>query len=129
MKSILENSRKSDITFWRDGHIDICARVSRALDLKAGDVIDIAIDEGFSHEYYLYARRNGGGRNGRHEATCRAVNGERSRYMRVNSKRLTHFVLHTTGEAEQARVICGEVTEIPLGKAVVIIMKGKKVKG
>ncbi|MBR4388741.1 MAG: hypothetical protein IKT00_06145 [Prevotella sp.] len=124
MKSVLENSRKSDITFWRDGHIDICARVSRALDLREGDVIDIAIDEGFAREYYLYAKKKREGRNGRHKATCRAVNGNRSRYMRVNSKQLTRFVLHTTGEMERARVMCGEVTDTPMGKAMVIILKG-----
>ena len=122
MKSVLENSRKSDLTFWRDGHIDICARVSKALDLKAGDVIDIAVDEGFQREYYLYTRHTGGALNGRHAGTCRAVNGPRSRYLRVNNKKLTRFVLRHTGEQEQAHVMCGEVTDTPLGRAMVIII-------
>ena len=118
------NSRKSDLTFWRDGHIDICARVSKALDLKEGDVIDIAMDDGFGQEYYLYSRRHNTQVHGRHEGTCRAVNGPRSRYLRANSKRLTRFVLQLMGHPDQAHVMCGEVTDTPLGRAMVIILKG-----
>ena len=121
MRSILGNSRKSDLTFWRDGHIDIRARVSRALDLKAGDVIDIAMGEGFNPDCYLYARRKGDQTTGRHEGLCRAVNGPRSRYLRANSRQLTRFVLQRMGEEERVCVACGEVTDTPLGLGIVMI--------
>ena len=121
MRSILGNSRKSDLTFWRDGHIDIRSRVSRELQLKAGDVIDIAIGEGFDHECYLYARKRGTQTTGRHEGLCRAVNGPGSRYLRANSRQLTQFVLQRLGEKEQAKVTCGELRDTPFGPGIVMI--------
>lgn len=121
MRSIVGNSRKSDLTFRHDGQIDIRARVSKELHLHAGDVIDIAMGEGFDHECYLYVRRRGAQVTGRHEGLCRAVNGPGSLYLRANSKQLTRFVLQRMGEEKQARVACGEVRDTPLGPAIVMI--------
>ena len=55
MKHLLENTRRHDITFNASGRIEISSRVTRELDLKPGDVIDIAVDER-TREVYLYVK-------------------------------------------------------------------------
>ena len=63
-----ERTRRPDITFYRNGRIDITASVAERLSLRAGDVIDIARGK---EEYYLYVRlRRSDGAVGRHEAQC-----------------------------------------------------------
>ena len=50
-KFLGEKTRRPDITFYRNGRIDITASVAERLSLRAGDVIDIARGK---EEYYLY---------------------------------------------------------------------------
>ncbi|MDE5688672.1 MAG: AbrB/MazE/SpoVT family DNA-binding domain-containing protein [Paramuribaculum sp.] len=56
MPSILQNIRRRDITFYRDGRINLTARISKTLGLKPGDSIDIITEGG---EYYLHAIHHG----------------------------------------------------------------------
>lgn len=53
MKSIIGKYRKPDITFYRNGRIDITSRVVKMLDLHEGDSIDVGEEYG---DYYLYVR-------------------------------------------------------------------------
>ena len=53
IQSLLEKSRKADISFHRNGKIDITARVARLLSLRRGDVIDVGVD---NTECFLYVR-------------------------------------------------------------------------
>ena len=41
MESLLGNTRKHDLSFFRDGHIDITARVAKCINIEEGDIIDI----------------------------------------------------------------------------------------
>lgn len=64
MQRLLENTRRHDITFHRNGFIRITARVVRLLQIQPGDCINIAVTDG---EYLLFASRHS---VGRHEAQC-----------------------------------------------------------
>lgn len=55
MELLIEQSRRPDITFFRDGRILMSASVTLALGLKPGDCINIAADNG---EFYLFALPN-----------------------------------------------------------------------
>lgn len=66
MYKLLEHTRRPDISFCRDGTIRITSRVVRALSLRPGDSINIAVSEG---EYLLHAVHHSAG-IGRHIAQC-----------------------------------------------------------
>lgn len=123
MESILGNrTRRADITFYRDGKIDITSRLTKMLDLGEGDVIDIAFDSG---EYYLYRMRRSEDLVGRHEAQCHCTHRGRlhpSRNLRAHSKRICTAMLKAAGATDRARVWAGELCNFDkLGRAVVII--------
>lgn len=107
MTSILGNTRRADITFHPRGHIDITARVSKLLDLRCGDIIDIYID---GAEFYLYVKHRAGAVAGRHEATLyptsKAV--RRCNNLRCHSKRLCNAMLQACGTQETLRLPVGE---------------------
>lgn len=56
---LINRMRRPDITFFKSGKISITARVAKALNLHAGDSINILIDKG---EYLLYATHDSMGR-------------------------------------------------------------------
>ena len=64
MIRLLENTRRPDITFNRNGRIFISARVARLLSLSPGDALNIALHD---NEYLLYVTHKP---FGRHEAQC-----------------------------------------------------------
>ena len=65
MTSIIAKSRRPDVTFYPDGHIDLTANVAKLLQLQSGDVIDIAQS---GAEYLMYVRLRNADRIGRHVA-------------------------------------------------------------
>lgn len=67
MKSIIGNSRRADIVFYRNGRIDITSSLAKQLQLQAGDVIDIGCA---GKEYYLYVRTKSKDVVGRHRGQC-----------------------------------------------------------
>ena len=122
MERLLGNTRRPDVSFYKNGRIDITARTARLIDLRAGDVVDVAIDGG---EYYLYARVKADKAAGRHEAVCRATNsGPRCRNLRAYSRRLCDKVLKAAGTQGSARLPVGEPLDHPaLGNALPIIIR------
>lgn len=123
MESLLGNrTRRADITFYRNGKIDITSRLTKMLELGEGDVIDIAFDSG---EYYLYRMRKAENLVGRHEAQCHGTHKGRlhpTRNMRAYSKKICSAILKASGATDKARVWAGELcTFDTIGKAVVII--------
>lgn len=113
MTSVLGNSRRADITFHKSGQIDITARVSKALGLRAGDVLDVVTGGG---ECYLRVKHRAGHLVGRHEAqvypTSKAV--RRCNNMRCHSKRLTDAVLKMCHADDTVRLHTGEMTQAGL---------------
>ena len=123
MESLLGNTtRRSDITFYRSGRIDITSRIAKLIGLREGDVIDIGYENG---EYYLYRLHKAGEAIGRHEAQCISTHKGRlhpSRNLRAFSKRLTDCILSIAKAGDIARVWCGNAVELNgHGTAVIII--------
>lgn len=113
MTSVLGNTRRADITFHKSGKIDITARVTKALGLRAGDVIDIVTGNG---ECYLRVKHRAERLIGRHEAqvwpTSKAV--RQCHNMRCHSKRLCAAVLEMCHTDDTARLHTGEMTAMGL---------------
>ena len=123
MESLLGHStRRSDVTFYRSGRIDITARIAKLIGLRAGDVIDIGYEKG---EYYLYRLYKAEDAIGRHEAQCISTHKGRlhpSRNLRAFSKHLTNCILSIAKADDIARVWCGNAVELDgHGTAVIII--------
>lgn len=118
LRRLLDHTRREDIVFYDTGRIDLTARVTKALGISPGDVVDIATD---GIEYYLYVRHKAEDIIGRHEAKCYASR-KGSHNMRLNSKRLCRAMLkHRTGKVP---LRCGEVAEVPgIGTAITIITR------
>ena len=109
MESLVGNTRRPDISFYRGGRIDITSRVAKLLELKDGDVIDIAMS---CEEYYLYVRYRSDGIVGVYEATCHPTK-EHSRNFRAYSARLVDAVLKVCNRYSDINVAL-----LPIGKAI-----------
>lgn len=102
MQPLLENTRRHDITFHRNGLIRITARVSRILSLSPGDSVNIAHSGG---EYLLFAVRHN---VGRHEAQCHPSK-RGSRNFCANSIRLCRFLFASLGlDSDKVSFMIGE---------------------
>lgn len=118
--TVLGNTRKPDLVFYKSGRIDIMARVSRMIGLEPGDVIDLAP---MGSEVYLYVAHKGANVIGRHEAVCRSTKGK-SCNMRCHSKRLSEFVLERHPGKEMVRLPVGApIHHQQLGTALPVIIK------
>ena len=107
MITLLRNTRRPDISFYRNGRIDITARTAKLIGIKDGDVIDIAVDNG---EYYVYVRHKAECVIGRHEAQCYRTN-RRSvicNNLRAHSIRLCAMILSIHNDANAVRLPVGE---------------------
>lgn len=124
MKHLLENTRRHDITFCADGRIEISAHVTRSLDIRPGDVIDIAVDER-TREVYLYVKHRQPA--GRHKAQCyRTGKGRTCNSLRAHSVEICRQVLDLRGfSATQAKLPVGDVVEIHGEKALPLIVRFK----
>lgn len=120
MKSILGNTRKSDITFYDNGRIDISARVSKMLSLQKGNVIDVLEDDG---ELYLYVRFHEHV-VGRHEAACFSTHSG-SRHFRAWSQKLSRYVIRAGGSSlNKVALGVGSPVQLPnVGIALPIIYR------
>jgi hypothetical protein len=104
MTSILHHiSRRPDVSFYRNGRVDITSHIARQLTLAEGDIIDICANAG---EYYIYIRHRRADAIGRHRAVCRPTK-TGSRNFRAYSVPLAHAMLRLTGLKDMARFPCG----------------------
>lgn len=120
IRRALDSTRRPDITFHRNGRIDITARVSRHLGLKDGDVIDL-LDDG--NDWHMYVRSRSEDVRGRHEGQCRATNPAKRccHNFRTYSKKICDLVLGMSG-GDVARIIAGQFCCYGnVGKTVLII--------
>lgn len=122
IQSLLEKSRKADISFHRNGKIDITARVARLLSLRRGDVIDVGVD---NTECFLYVRHKGEDCIGRHEAQCSPTK-RNSKNFRAYSVRLCQAMMNFTGCLEDKLLLaCGEKMEIGGRSFLTLIVRNK----
>lgn len=120
MTSILEQTRRPDVTFYPSGRIDIVARIAKLLDIHHGDVIDIAVN---GCEYQLYVKFRGG--CGNHEATVRSSKNN-GRNLRCYSKRLCDAMMRTQNSDfnDVLRLPAGEcIANEHYGRMVTLITK------
>jgi hypothetical protein len=111
MESILGNTRKPDLSFFRDGHIDITARVAKGINIEEGDIIDILKD---NRELYLYVKTKNKDVVGLHTGRCRSTKHKMGcRNFRVNSKRLCDAIFERCGNPERVQLAAGESFEMP----------------
>lgn len=113
MQSILGNTRKADITFYRSGRICISAHISKLLSLRSGDVIDILADEPKSPhqhgggEIYLYVKHRTANLVGRHEGMVFRSNKSGSHSI-ASSTKLSRYILQQCGcTGDKVRLCCG----------------------
>lgn len=118
--TVLGNTRKPDLVFYKSGRIDIMARVSRMIGLEPGDVIDLAP---MGSETYLYVMHKAEHIVGRHEGSCYATKAG-SHNMRSHSKRLTNYVLERHPGKEMVRLPVGApIQHQQLGTALPVIIR------
>lgn len=123
MKSLLgKNTRRPDISFNDNGRIDISARVSRALNLQPGDLLDVAVCDG---ECMLYVRRKGDEVSGRHSATCfPVIRRNTSGAYRLWCKKLYLAIADASGrKSSRLSFACGDAVVLDDVQAVPIILK------
>ena len=113
MKSLLgNNTRRADITFFKNGRIDISSMLAKHLRLKLGDVIDIIED---NKEYYLIIRLRYQNVIGRHIGQCYPTNKNKTcNNYRTYSKSLTTAILKITGGQNSSRLFIGTPVELPI---------------
>lgn len=123
MKSILGNTRKADITFNSNGRINISARVSKSLNLRHGDVIDIMEDQ---CETYLYVKYHAP-IVGKHEGMVFRSN-KGGNHCVASSITLCRYIIQLCvseqSKTNKVRLCCGEpITLQNYGIVIPIIMK------
>ena len=102
MESIVGNTRRPDISVYRDGRIDITSRIAKILELSDGDVIDNAKEH---DDYYLYVKHHGVNIKGSHNATVHPTK-QKSHNFRTYSKNLANAVLKIC-RSDSALLPCG----------------------
>ena len=105
MKSLLGSySRKPDVSFYKNGRIDITARAARVIGIAPGDVLDVAYD---GDEYYMFVRSKADECTGRHEAKCWPTKKGSHNY-RAHSKRLCTAIMKLSKAQDVVRLPIGD---------------------
>lgn len=122
MESLLGNTRCPDVSFFRNGRIDITSRVARSLGIKDGDVIDIAR---YDRELYLYVKWRRDDVVGKHTAQCHATKRyRRCTNLRAFSVKLCKTILEIVGAEDVAKLAAGDAIEMQgVGVAVPLITR------
>lgn len=115
------STRKPDIAFYRNGTINISARISRILCIADGDIIDICRN---GMEYYLYVRSKGCEVMGHHMGVCRRTNPNTRNY-RAHSVVLCGRVMDIVGCSDVVRLVTGEEVMIDGRRALTLIMRNR----
>lgn len=118
---VVETTRMGDITFHRNGRIDITAHVAQSLTLKPGDVVNIMEKDTCCKEYYIYVARRKEQAMGRHACTCHRVK-DKGNYLRVFSKMLATFMLSICHAEDKVALRVGKMEKLEgIGPAMPII--------
>lgn len=127
MRSVIDNTRRPDVIFYRNGKIEIAANVAKTLNLQAGDVIDIITN---NIEYYLVIRYKANEVVGNHDGKVMRSN-KRGNHLRCYSKKICNkifsicnFEVNSYLYFEKVRLACGLLTDLSThGKALPLIIK------
>lgn len=118
---VLVNNRKPDVSFYKNGRIDICAKVAKQLNLEQGDIISLAQDGG---EIFLFiANKSSDANSARCTGQC-FPSRKGSRNFRAQSTRLCKIMLEICNSTSAARLPAGDPLSIPnLGTAIPLITR------
>lgn len=122
MESLLGNTRRPDVSFFKDGHINITARIAKSLQIEEGDIIDILKHD---KELFLYIKLKSKDVVGLHSGRCRSTRPKKGyRNYRINSKRLCDAIFKLCDGSDVVQLAAGEIVEIPnIGLAVPLITR------
>ena len=122
MESLIGNTRRPDISFFRNGQINITARIAKYLFLSEGDIIDVMKS---GKELYLYVKSRSKDIVGLHSGRCRSTRPKKGyRNFRANCKRLTDAIFEECDGDKVVRLAAGDPIDIePLGKAIPLITR------
>lgn len=119
----LTSCRRSDLYFYRNGKIDISAKVSHELRLHPSDAINIRRQ---GDEFYLYVYR----RNAPEGFRARVANTKNGcSFFRANCVELTRKVLSIMHDEFRSEVFTGETVSMPdrdNEPAVTLILRPRK---
>lgn len=119
MTTLLPSTRRPDVSFYSDGHIDISKHLATQMQLQQDDVINIAEDKG---ELYLFVKMRAGEYIGTHQGRVRKT---RCNRYRVSSSALCKAVFRIAGAVNRpVRLPAGQAIDIPgYGRAFPLIVK------
>lgn len=119
MKSLLPNSRRADVVFYRGGKITLSSHVVRILGISPGDVIDVLHD---GADYFLYVSHYAENVQGlRYRARCYSAKRGTSN-LRANSARLCSTILSITHCQDFAALPVGNLITDPLGRKLLTLL-------
>lgn len=99
-------TRKADVKFCRRRWIiEISSRVTKLMQLKDGDVIDVIFD---GYEYVLVKLHDGDNLTGAHRCTLRALK-QNGNHLRTSCKKLVINMLDAANAKNVLSVGCGEM--------------------
>lgn len=122
MESLLGNTRRPDVSFFKNGRIDITASVAKKLNLGNGDVIDIARCD---RELYLYVKWRNHDVVGNHTARCKTTKSkERCANFRAFSVKLCASILEICNAENVVRLAAGDAIHVEgIGAAVPLVTR------
>lgn len=109
MTSLIDNTRRPDVTFHSSGRIDITAGVVKTLGLSPGDIINVATD---GYEYLLYVQTKADKVIGCHRGQVYPTNKSHNHFFRTHSRKLCEAVFKVVRGAG----LSGQV-RLPVGQA------------
>ncbi len=119
MKLLIKQNRRPDISFNWQGSVNITTRVAKMLDLKEGDVINIAEQD---NEFYLFVQYRAQP-NGAFKGRVYATN-EHNGFLRARNTMLCRKMIAECDAAYCARLYVGDPVEVEgIGRAVPIITR------
>ena len=116
MRSLIDNTKRPDVIFHKNGKIDIAANVAKTLNLKAGDVIDIITN---NIEYYIVVKYKANEVVGNHDCKVMRSN-KHGNHLRCYSKKLCNKIFSICNfeinssylYSDKVRLACGLPTVI-----------------
>ena len=122
MESLLGNTRRTDVSFFKNGRIDITSHVAKLLELSEGDVIDVIKSD---RELYIYVKWRNADIVGRHTARCyKTKSNVACANFRAFSVKLCASILDICGTDNVVRLPVGEQVNIEgIGIAVPLVTR------
>lgn len=128
MRSLIDNTRRPDVVFYRNGKIEIAANVAKTLNLQAGDVIDIITN---NIEYYIVVKYKANEVVGNHDCKVMRSN-KRGNHLRCYSTKICNKIFSICNfeldssylYSDKVRLACGLPTTLPThDRALPLIIK------